>query len=245
MFTAQERDEIHDRLVELARADPAVTGAAITGSRAGDESDRWSDIDLFFGVAGQVDAAIARFTDVLYRDFDAVHHWDLPAGPSIYRVFLMPGWLQVDLGFTPEATFGVHGPSWRLIFGRAADLKPPVHADPRSLIGLAWHHSLHARICIERGRTWQAEYWIGALRAELLALGCLRHGYPTAYAKGAHLLPAEITDPLEAALVRSLDTAELNRALDAALAVFAAELERGDSELTGRLGPMLAELGPV
>jgi hypothetical protein len=34
MFTAAERDRVREQLLGLARADPAVTGIAVTGSRA-------------------------------------------------------------------------------------------------------------------------------------------------------------------------------------------------------------------
>jgi hypothetical protein len=88
---------------------------------------------------------------------------------------------------------------------------PPSHDH---LIGLAWHHALHARVCIERRRWWQAEYWISAVRDQVIALACVRLGHPASYAKGAHLLPSRVTAPLAAALVRSLDEAELRRALD-------------------------------
>lgn len=69
---------------------------------------------------------------------------------------------------------------------------------------LAWHHALHAGICTERGRWWQAEYWISATRDLVITLACLRLGYPAHYAKGAHLLPDDLTAPLEATLIRSL-----------------------------------------
>ena len=50
VFTAEERDRTRARLLERARADRRITGAALTGSAAHDAQDRWSDIDLFEGV---------------------------------------------------------------------------------------------------------------------------------------------------------------------------------------------------
>ncbi len=41
---------------------------------------------------------------------------------------------------------------------------------PREGTPAAWHHALHARASIGRGRLWQAEYWIGAVRDLVLAL---------------------------------------------------------------------------
>lgn len=240
-----ERDRVRGRLLECAEADPAVAGAAVTGSYAADGGDRWSDIDLVFAVDGQLGVALERWTARMYRDFGAVHHWDLPSGSAVYRVFLLPGWLEVDIGFTPAADFGPRGPHWRTVFGQIARSEFVTPPDQDTLAGLAWHHALHARMCVERGRWWQAEYWISALRDQVLALACLRAGHPTDYAKGVHLLPAELTAPLEATLVRSLAETELRRALAAAVTALGAELERTDPVLATRLRPMLAELGAV
>ena len=134
------------------------------------------------------------------------------------------------------------GPNWRTVFGHQAELDPPEPPTSGTLAGRAWHHALHARACIERRRRWQAEHWISALRDQVLALACLRLRYPVSYAKGAHLLPSALTGPLEAALVASLDPAELRRALGAAITALAAEVERTDPALAIRLNPMLTEL---
>ncbi|MGC4869305.1 hypothetical protein ACLQ3B_28135 [Micromonospora sp. DT53] len=242
MFSAEERDLIRQRLLHLAEQDPAVVAAAITGSHATDDEDRWSDIDLAFAVSGPLDAVMHRWTRQMYQDFAAVHHWDLRAGSAIYRVFLLPHCLEVDLAFSPEAEFGPRGPSWRLIFGQSMPPQTAPPSGPDEMAGLAWHHALHARISIERGRYWQAEHWIGAMRSQTIALACQRLGHPTSYAKGAHLLPADISGPLETTLVRSTDETELRRALLAAATVLAAELTRTDPHLAGRLRPILTEL---
>ncbi len=240
MFTEAERDGVRDRLLALATADPAITGAAFTGSHATGEADRWSDIDLVLAVDGPLDAVLGAWTDRLYADFAAVHHWDLRSGAAVYRVFLLPGWLEVDLGFTPAADFGPRGPRWRLVFGDAVPARDAPAGD--DLAGLAWHHAWHARVCIARGRWWQAEHWISGVRDHVIAMACRRLGLPSAYGKGAHLLPDDVTVPLAEALVRGLDGPELRRALAAAVAALSAELSRADPELATRLNPMLADL---
>jgi hypothetical protein len=241
LFTVEERDAMRDQLLSLARADSAIVGAAITGSQAVDGSDRWSDIDLALGVNGPLEATMRRWTKLIDHDFAAIHHWDLPAGSAVYRVFLLPNGLEVDLAFMPVAEFGPHGPSWRTVFGHPApraDAPPPSR---RELTGRAWHHALHARVCIQRHRWWQAEQWISALRGEIIALACLRLDHPIGYAKGAHLLPADVTTPLTAALVRMLDQAELTRALSAATNALLAELALVDQALATRLAPVLTD----
>src|SRR5205823_8316577 len=108
---------VREELLEFAAADPAIGAAATTGSYALGDPDEWSDIDLAFGILDPVSDALARWTDLLYRDFGAVHHWDLLSGPSVYRVFLLANWLEVDIAFTPAAEFGPLGPGWQTVFG--------------------------------------------------------------------------------------------------------------------------------
>jgi hypothetical protein len=127
-------------------------------------------------------------------------------------------------------------------FGTSLPLPRPGQSDIGELAGRAWHHALHARACIARERFWQAEYWISGLRDLVLALACARLGYPASYGKGAHLLPAELTEPLQAALVASLDPVELRRALAAAAAALGEELNRADPQVASRLLPLLREL---
>jgi hypothetical protein len=242
MYTVAERDRVRTRLLALVESDPAVVGAAITGSQASGAADEWSDIDLAFGVAGELTAALDRWTETLYGELGAIHHWDLPWGSSVYRVFLLPDWLEVDIAFTPERDFGPRGPNWRTVLGETVEVAPNAPVPQDDLVGLSWHHVRHARTCIERGKPWQAEWLISGIRDHVLALACLRLGLLTRYAKGADLLPAEATRPLEDTLVRSLDEAELRRALAAAADAFANELDRVDGSLARRLRPMLLEL---
>jgi hypothetical protein len=242
MFTVEDRDRVREQLLARAEADDAVVGAAFTGSHATGEGDRWSDTDLVLAVRGELTAALDRWTRWLYDELGARHHWDLAAGPRIIRVFLLPGWLEVDLTFAPEAEFGPRGPQWRTIFGRPRPLEPFPAQDRGTLAGLLWHHALHARICLERGRSWQAEHWISAMRDHVITLACLRLGHPAHYAKGAHLLPGELTARLESTLVGSLAEPELRRALNAAIQVATGELAHSDPDLVVRLQPMLIEL---
>ena len=242
MFSVEERDRIRACLLAFAEADTAVVGAAFTGSHAVGDADRWSDIDLVLGVRHGLAPTLSRWTAYLYDEFGALHHWDLPADGRIVRVFLLPRWLELDITFAEEAAFGARGPQWRTLFGRPRSLEPFGSPDVGTLIGLAWHHALHARVCIERGRGWQAAHWIGALRDHVISLACLRLGHPAHYAKGAHLLPGAVTAPLEATLVRTVTGPELRRALAAAVSALTDELGRSDPALAGRLQGMLTEL---
>ena len=240
MFTPGDRNLLREALVEAARSDERVTGAALTGSAALDAEDAWSDIDLAFAVAGEPEPVLADFTARMYREHGAVHHMDVVFERTVFRVFLLANTLQVDLAFWPEADFGATTPKFRLLFGTPRDRPQSPPPDARRLIDLAWLHALHARSSIERGRGWQAEYMIGRVREYALALACLRHGLPAVEGRGLDQLPANVTRPFEASLVRGLS--ELGGPFRAVTELLIGEIERVDADLAGRLAPLLREL---
>jgi hypothetical protein len=92
MFMVEQRQRVRMALLERAREDERIVGAAITGSAARDAEDRWSDVDLFFGVADSiaVEETLGDWSAFMYRELGAIHHLDLHAGPAIYRAFLRP-----------------------------------------------------------------------------------------------------------------------------------------------------------
>lgn len=235
------RDDVRDQLLELARVDARVTGAAITGSVAAGHADQWSDLDLFFGVTDVADV-LASFTTYLYDQLGALHHFDLAAGPAAYRGFLLADLLEVDLGCTPADEFRSFGAApFRVVFGEPGAPSPTPGVDVAQLAGLIWHHVRHARTGVERGRPWVAEYWINQARFHVLTLAAHRHGLETAYAKGADFLPGPIRTALLAARVRDLETAELSRALRAVATVALDELAQHDEVVADRLrDPLLA-----
>jgi hypothetical protein len=224
VFTVEERDRVRDHVLELAKADARVVAGAAVGSLTG-KGDRLSDLDLTFGVADGValEDVLEDWTRDFVGAFDAAHLFDLPSGSTIYRVFLLPSCLQVDLSFAPAAEFGARGPKFSLLFGEAADVPPASPPDAREIFGLAAHHAVRARFCIERGKLWQAELWISGIRDDALELACLRHGVEAVYGRGRDQLPSEVLEPFEGTLVRSIEREELLRALRSAVEVLLRE----------------------
>src|SRR5690348_11706108 len=99
MFTVEERDRLRDRLVEMGKTDRRLVAGALVGSSTAGGGDRWSDLDLTFGVADDATLVdvLADWTAQVQRDFGAVQLFDVQYLSTIYRVFLFPGNLQVDL----------------------------------------------------------------------------------------------------------------------------------------------------
>ena len=159
LFTEAFREVVEGRVLEVVAADARVVAGAIVGSRALGKGDRWSDLDLTFGVADGVSVVglLDEWKVRLAAEFSAVPLFDLPSGQTIYRVFLLPGCLQFDLSFSPAAEFGARGPGFKLLFGDANTYAWPRPPDASELFGYGVHHAVRARVCIERGKMWQAE----------------------------------------------------------------------------------------
>lgn len=244
MFTTEERDLLRTTLIDAARADGRITGAALTGSAARDAQDEWSDIDLAFGVreTSLLTQTLDDWTKRMVDDHDAVATVDVTRGNAVYRVFLLRNTLQVDLAFFPASEFGALAPSFRLLFGESVELPKVASPSAGNLIGMAWLHAIHARSCIKRRRYWQAEYMISAVRDHVLAIAALRLGLPAVQGRGMDQLPPGITRPLEGALVRTPDAAELRRAFAVAVVGLVGEVREADPSLAARLEGPLTEL---
>jgi hypothetical protein len=232
VFTVEQRDALREHVLRLADEDERVVAGAAVGSLALDGGDRFSDLDLTFGIADRVPAAevLADWTRMLIGERDAVQLADLERGPTTYRVFLLPDALQFDLSMTPAARFRPAGPRFRLLFGEttaddsevptppvAGDLFIPTPAVAHDLFGWGVIYALHARACIERGRVWQGEHYVGAVRDHALSLACLREGLPAVQARGYDDLSAETLPRFEDAHVGAVEPEALRRALAASV----------------------------
>lgn len=243
MFSVERRDEVRQRVWQLAEEDERVVAAAEVGSRAVGADDRWSDLDLTVGVAGAtVEAVLEAWTQRLSDEFDALPLVDLVRDATTYRVFLLPDELQLDLSATPAAQFRPAGPRFRLLFGEtvggASATPAPAAAD---LFGWGVIYGIHARRCIERGRPWQAEHYVNATRDHALMLACLRHGLPVVQARGYDDLPDDVLAGLAGTHVTSLERQELSAAFAASMrALFR---EAGDLLETTAVAARLDELG--
>jgi hypothetical protein len=248
MFTVEQRDAVRDRVLSLAEKDQRVTAGAAVGSLALGGGDRYSDLDLTFAVADDVPVAgvLDDWSRALSDEFAAVPLIDLERGPTTYRVFLLRDLLQLDLSMTPADRFVPAGPRFRLLFGETARGVP--HTSPSApvagdLFGWGVIYALHSRSCIERGRTWQAEHYIGAVRDHALSLACLRLGLPAVQARGYDDLPAEILATFDEAHVGSHEPERLRSALAAAVQALLREGTAANVPSAEHVARRVAELG--
>jgi hypothetical protein len=217
-------------VLRLAEKDERVVAGAAVGSLAVDAGDRFSDLDLTFGISDLVPVAgvLDDWTRTLVDELDAIRLADLERGPTTYRVFLLPDALQFDLSMTPAARFRPAGPRFRLLFGETAAGEPELSSPPvaQDLFGWGVIYALHARACIERGRVWQAEHYVGAVRDHALSLACLDQGLPAVQARGYDDLSAETLARFEGTHVTAVEPGALRAGLAASvIALLAAGAE--------------------
>ncbi len=243
MFSMKDRNNLQDHILDLARSDSRVVAAAVVGSLALSEGDRWSDLDLTFSVADDFSIfdVLEDWTKKIIDKFNATQLFDLPSGASIYRVFLLPGCLQFDLSFTPASHFGASGPKFKLLYGQAVEKHHHQPPEARDLFGYAVHHVLRARFCIERERFWQAEYWISEARYSALHLACLRCNLPALQGRGFDNLPSEIRELFNKTLVTKLTRDELLHALGWVIDGLLYETD-SVQQLAAQVEPQLSEL---
>lgn len=236
-FTPTDRAFLRDRIIEIAKSDPSVTGGADIGSSASSSLDRWSDIDITFGVKDECNLKLVLddWTRNLEAEFDIAHYFDVPRGNAIYRVILFTNCMELDLSIVLEKDFGSLSPNFQLLFGKAIDRSEFTHPAATEPIGWGWHNILHANSAINRGRSWQAEFWISSLRNHLLTLLCIRFNLPSAQGRGVDQLPKNLLVPTEYTLVRTLEKVELRRALNALAAIFIGEVREHDVNIATRL----------
>ena len=217
---------------------------ALTGSASLGREDRWSDIDLAFGVgeALKIEPVVADWTARMYAQHGAVHQVDVRREAWLYRVFLLSNSLQVDLAFAPRAEFRARAPSFRLLFGTAAEPSHMQAAPVEELIGYAWLYALHVRSATARGKLWQAEYMVSAMRNHVLAAACRRRGLPATEGRGVDQLPEAVTRPLRGAFVTGLDAGEIVRAFAVGMNCLLDEVRQNDASLAARLEPALRDL---
>lgn len=258
MFTVEQRDALRASVLRLAERDERVVAGAAVGSLAVNGGDRFSDLDLTFGIADQVQVSdvLDDWTGTLVDELEAVPLAELERGPIIYRVFLLPDLLQLDLSMMPAAQFRPAGPRFRLLFGEQApggfesptptlvgDLFIATPAVARDIFGWGVIYALYSRTCIERGRVWQAEHYVAAVRDHALSLACLRQGLPAVQARGYDDLPAETLARFERTHVGVAEPEALRAAL--AASVLALMREGAEAHLLHArvVSERLAELG--
>lgn len=194
MFSLNYREDIRNAILLRAKQDERIISAAIIGSYAKGTVDRWSDIDLTFGVDEKylIDDVLCDWTKYVRTEFNGVDLLDVKRGNTIYRVFVLPGNLQMDLSFSPESEFGALNKDFVLLYGKQYEKLQPQNQTVENLFGWIIHHLIRTRYCVERNRLWQAEFWLSEARDYMLKIACMERGLNPDHGRGFDDLPEDI-----------------------------------------------------
>ena len=245
MFSVGQRIRIQERVLELAAADPRIVAGAVVGSLALGEGDRWSDLDLAFGVAdgvlrsarvGGLDAHVCRRVRRRAPVRSAQRRFHLPG--------LSAAWLPAvrPVVYAGSAVRRHVDPKFRLLFGSTVE-ETHFANRPRRM-------SCSAMPCTMRCAPASASNAADSGRPNTgsAARAIMRSAWRAAAAAcrpctaGAlTTLPPDVRSAFMGALVTSLERAELLRALGAVIAGLLAEAE-DVQELVTKVAPELHKL---
>ena len=219
-YSIEDRKAIQDFLIEKARSDPRISDAALVGSESVGKNDRWSDIDLTFGVSENIDLKelMTDWSAVLEKKFQTEQLFDLVYEQSVYRVFMTPECLQIDLSFTPTSYFGAITENFKLIFGKEKERAIKKLPEVRTIYGYFVLYALKTRTALERGRYWQALGFLNAGREQLLKLACSKYDLNPFDGRGYDDLPDRLKAELAEGLVPELNAHFLMNALSITVA---------------------------
>lgn len=238
IFTEKDSNKMFERLIQMGLSDDRIIGGALVGSSANDTKDKWSDLDITFGLKKEIDPrfVLDEWISILNKEYTIVHYFDVHRSLGIYRVMLFPNGLEVDLSMVPEEEYGPKSSDFKLIFGRIGENKNNLKSHSvEELFGWGWHHILHANSAIHRKKFGQAEFWINNLRNYVFELQCIRFGLPAVHGRGIHLLPKHFNKAMQYTLIKSLSSSELKRSLHLTTKIFLSEINYSNSELSEKL----------
>lgn len=222
VFDPMVRDQVQAWLVRRAEQDERIAAAAVVGSLAAQRADQWSDLDLTLGVADGIAVAnvIDDWSGALAAEFQASVLLDLHSAGAQYRVFLLPGWVQVDLSFAPDGRVLQGGSHIQLLFGATSPM-PSTPRSPDDAFGWGVVFARHGHVCLQRRRYWQAAFCISSVRNAAMDLACLHRGLPARYGRGYDELPPDLLARFDASLFSDTNADDLDPALRAAIGFLA------------------------
>ncbi|GAA1968614.1 nucleotidyltransferase domain-containing protein [Microbacterium deminutum] len=244
MFAPADRSRFRDVLVDDAREDADVTGAALVGSAARGTEDAWSDIDLALKLRPAADesAVVERWTERIDAEQGVSDTLDVWSGGVRYRVFLIRSSLQIDVSFWPHDQFRATEDGFQLLFGTANAPTSAADLDLDQTIGMGWLYALHVRSALAREKLWQAVIMLDELRNQIIALACARRGLNPWHGREVDRLPSGELAAFARARTHEVSVAAIHNSQRQLIDLFLAEVELADPSRAARLREPLTTL---
>lgn len=227
MYSKDYRSKVQGSIITFAEKDERITDCAIVGSESIGENDKWSDIDLTFGVHEEADISqiLLDWNELMAQQFEANVLFDLAFRESIYRVYLLPNALQIDLSFTPTKHFGAITDKFKLLFGEEKSRQSKPLPEPPTIFGFAVLYALKTRCSIEREKYWQAHYYLEQFKESIMTLKCLSENLNPFDGRGYDELPDLFLDQVQSSLIASPNRHDLGESLKVLTKILIAEIK--------------------
>lgn len=227
MYSIQDRNYVQNLIIELSKNDTRITDCAIVGSESVGENDKFSDIDLTFGVKNDINISqiLNEWNDLMSERFDANVLFDLPYEESIYRVYLLPNALQVDLSFTPHKNFGAITTRFKLLFGQSSEREQKRPPELPNVFGYCVLYALKSRCSTERKKYRQSFHYLNELRNNLMILKCLTLKTNPFDGRSYDELPISFLNKIKRTLAKDVKQSDLNNSLKNLTTILTEEAE--------------------
>lgn len=231
MYPKKTRIEVQKQIIDFAKSDSNIIDCAIVGSESVGNDDKWSDVDLTFGYENDADVnqILRDWSKMMLEVFDANKLFDLSYKESLYRVFLLPNALQVDLSFTPSEHFGAITDNFKLIFGNQRKREFKSLPEINSIAGYTILFALKTRTSTEREKYWQAEYYLSKCRENIMILKCLKENLNSFDGRSFDELPPRFLQQIQNTLIDEPTKQNLENGLKSTIQILIEELSTVDN----------------
>ncbi|GAA0725756.1 hypothetical protein GCM10009430_31900 [Aquimarina litoralis] len=231
MYSKKDRIKVEKQIIDFAKLDSNIIDCAIVGSKSVGNDDKWSDIDLAFGyeIDADINQILRYWSKIMFESFGANKLFDMSYKESLYRVFLLPNALQVDLSFTPSDHFGAITDNFKLIFGNQRKREFKSLPEINSIAGYTILFALKTRTSIEREKYWQAQYYLTKCRENTMILKCLKENLNSFDGRSFDELTPSFLNQIQNTMINEPNKRNLENALKSMIHILIKELSTVDS----------------
>ena len=235
MYSVEERENSLNRLVNYLSNINSVKAVVLVGSLAGNESDKYSDIDFSVIVDDEsVEMVYNEFCNKLETNNDIFRYFKQIYGEKncLAGIFLKNG-LEIDVGFATEENFlkkceSNAVPKYKVMYGRNdfslnASSKE-TKEDYQALLKQAnldiWYNLKNAIYGLKRNRLFRVIKELDDIRNQLLEIIAVREGVEFSHFKEIDKLSDDIKNKLSQTYFKEVSDKELKRSLMSLLNLF-------------------------
>jgi len=235
MYSVEERENSLNRLVNYLSNINSVKAVVLVGSLAGNESDKYSDIDFSIIVDDEsVEMVYNDFCNKLDNNNDIFRYFRQIYGENncLAGIFLKNG-LEIDVGFAAEENFlkkceSKAVPKYKVMYSRNEFslnvIQKETKDDYKELLKQAnldiWYNLKNAIYGLKRNRLFRVVKELDDIRNQLLEIIAIREGVEFRHFKEIDKLSDDIKNKLSQTYFKEVSESELKISLISLLDLF-------------------------